>query len=134
MFGPVPGEPPATLLPKIHGEFGLGVAFLFLIIALLGVVFWVRNRDPGAFFWRLVAAAQVGVGVQILLGLLMLLSGRRASNWVHYAYGLFPVLTLYAAHRYSKKMKGLEWVAFAIVGVVNFGLMFRGYVTGMGHP
>jgi heme A synthase len=122
------------VLPRIHGEFGLGVAFVFLIIALLGLVFWIRNRDPGATFWRLVALAQVGVGVQILLGTLMLLSGRRATNWVHYAYGLFPVLTLYVAHRYSKKAKGLEWVAFAIVGLVNFGLMFRGYMTGMGHP
>jgi len=122
------------LLPRIHGTFGLAVAFVFLIIAALGVVFWVRNRDPGALFWRLVALAQVGVGVQILLGLLMLLSGRRATNWVHYAYGLFPVLTLYVAHRYSKKAKGLEWVAFSIVGLVNFGLMFRGYMTGLGRP
>jgi heme A synthase len=122
------------LLPRIHGEFGLGVAIVWLVIALLGVVFWARNRDPGPVFWRILAVAQVGVGIQILLGLLMLLSGRRASNWVHYAYGTFPVLTLYAAHRYSAKMKGIEWVAFAIVGLVNFGLMFRGYLTGMGHP
>jgi hypothetical protein len=121
------------VLPTIHGEFGLGVAYLFLIIALLGLVYWVRNRDPGAWFWRLLAVAQVGVGVQILLGLLMLLSGRRATNWVHYAYGLFPLLMLYVAHRYSKRAKGLEWVAFAIVGLVNFGLMFRGYLTGTGH-
>ena len=122
------------MLPRIHGTFGLAVAFVFLIIAALGVVFWVRNRDPGGFFWGLVALAQVGVGVQILLGLLMLASGRRAANWVHYAYGLFPVLTLFVAHRYSKKAKGLEWVAFAIVGLVNFGLMFRGYMTGLGRP
>jgi hypothetical protein len=122
------------LLAKIHGEFGLGVAILFLVLCLSGVVYWVRNRDPGAFFWRLLALAQVGVGVQILLGLLMLSAGRRSASWVHYAYGLFPVLTLFVAHRYSAKTKGLEWVAFAIVGLVNFGLMFRGYLTGTGSP
>jgi hypothetical protein len=121
------------LLPRIHAAFGLGVAFIFLIIALLGLVFWIRNRDPGSFFWQLVALAQVGVGIQILLGLLMLASGRRAANWVHYAYGIFPALTLYVAHRYSKRTKGLEWVAFAIVGFVNCALMVRGFMTGMGH-
>ena len=119
-------------LRTIHGEFGLGVAFLFLAIALCGVVFWLRNRDPGPFFWRLVAAAQVGVGIQILLGIAMLLTQPVRPKWVHYAYGTFPVLTLAVAHRYSKKAKGLEWVAFAIVGLVNFGLMYRGYMTGKG--
>lgn len=119
-------------LRTIHGEFGLGAAFLFLIIALWGVVFWIRNRDPGSFFWRLVAAAQVGVGIQIVLGIAMLATQKGRPEWLHYAYGTFPVLTLVVAHVYSKKAKGLEWVAFGIVGLVNFGLMYRGYMTGQG--
>jgi hypothetical protein len=79
-----------------------------------------------------VAAAQVGVGIQILLGIAMLLTQEGRPEWVHYAYGIFPVLTLVVAHVYSKKTKGLEWVAFAIVGLVNFALMYRGYMTGQG--
>jgi hypothetical protein len=122
------------LLRTIHEGFGLGVAFAWLALCLLGIAFWIRNRDPGTFFWRLLAVAQVGVGVQILLGLLMLLTTERRPHWVHYAYGLFPVLTLYAAHTYSKKLKGIEWAAFALVGLVNFGLMFRGYQTGAAAP
>lgn len=116
----------------LHAEFGRGVAYVFLAIALLGIVYWVRNRDPGAFFWRLLALAQIGVGIQILLGLWMLATTEAGDRpeWLHYAYGLFPVLTLAVAHRYSQRAKGLEWVAFSIVGLVNFGLMYRGFMTG----
>src|SRR5918996_1175077 len=121
-----------SALRTVHHWFGLGVAYVFLLIALAGVVLWVRNRDPGEWFWRLLAFAQVGVGVQIVLGLLIFAGGGRASTWLHYAYGVFPALTLYFAHKHSKKAKGLEWAVFALVGLVNFGLMFRGYMTGTG--
>ncbi|MGH9194692.1 MAG: hypothetical protein ACRD1T_03010, partial [Acidimicrobiia bacterium] len=61
---------------------------------------------------------------------LFALGGRRP--WLHYAYGGFPIVVIVAAHRLSRRIEGLEWVAFAVAGAVNFGLLLRGFMTGTG--
>lgn len=116
-------------MATIHREFGLTVAGVFLLIAIWGLAAWIRNKDPGPWFWRLLAAGQVGVGGQVLLGIILLSLGR-GRPLVHYAYGLFPILVLLVAHRYARRVAGVEWAVFAIAGLVNFGLLFRGFLTG----
>lgn len=117
------------LMVFVHGWFGLGLVALFLLIGLTGILFWVRNRDPGGWIWKLLAAAQAGLVLQALIGILLIALGGRRS-WLHYAYGVFPFLVLWVAHRFSKRYAGLEWVVFALAGLVIFGLLLRGYMTG----
>jgi hypothetical protein len=115
----------------VHRIVGLTIGALFGALALWGLVLWIRNRNPGNGFWRLLAVAQAGLGVQILVGIFMLLTkGGRPP--LHYVYGGFPLLVLYFAHRYAKKLEGIEWIAFAIAGLVIFGLQVRGFMTGIG--
>lgn len=114
-----------------HQYLGIGLIAVFAAIGIWGLVAWFRNRDPGRGFWGLLVAAQVGIGIQLVAGaILFSLGGRRP--WLHYAYGLFPILVLIVAHRMSRKLPGLEWAAFAIAGLVSSGLLLRGYVTGLG--
>ena len=57
------------------------------------------------------------------------LSGARRP-WLHYSYGIFPVLVLAVAHRISKKYQGIEWAVFAVAAFVIVGLLVRAYMTG----
>lgn len=117
------------LLSRFHQIVGLALGGLFLGISLAGLGCWISNRDPGSWFWRLLAAAQAGLGVQLLAGAAMLaLRGNRSI--LHYVYGGFPVLVLLFTHRASRKLKGLEWAAFAAASFFIFGLQLRGYMTG----
>jgi hypothetical protein len=68
--------------------------------------------------------------VQILFGVILLAMGKHRI-WLHYSYGLFSVLVLYAAHRISKKFEGVEWAVFAVASAVVFGLLLRAYMTGI---
>ncbi|MGH2733679.1 MAG: hypothetical protein ACRDJG_12220 [Actinomycetota bacterium] len=115
----------------VHRILGLSVAAVFLLVFIWGTAAWIRNRDPGPWFWRVVAFGQVGVVVQILIGLILYARGGRPSDPLHYAYGLFPLLILAVAHRSARRFQGLEWAVFAIAGLVIFGLMSRGFMTGM---
>lgn len=113
----------------VHRFVGLGIAAIFGLLAVWGLVLWMRNRDPGQGFWRLLAVGQVGLGVQVLFGIVMFFL-RGGMEPLHYVYGAFPLLVLFAAHRYSRNFKGLEWVAFALAGLFIFGLQLRGFMTG----
>jgi hypothetical protein len=63
---------------------------------------------------------------------LVLLAMGGSQSLLHYAYGIFPALVLIVAHRFSKRFPGIEWAVFALAGLVIFGLLLRGYMTGIG--
>ncbi|MGI8425404.1 MAG: hypothetical protein ACR2FO_01475 [Actinomycetota bacterium] len=119
------------IITTAHRFIGLTLAGIFLVIALFGLVSWISNRDPNKWFWRLLAAGQVGLVVQILAGLLLLVTKGNQPP-LHYVYGAFPVLVLLFAHRISKRLQGLEWAAFAVASFFIFGLQLRGMMTGSG--
>jgi heme A synthase len=123
-------------MPQVHRFFGLALAGLFLILGLWGILMWIRNKDPGEAFWRLLAVCQAGLGVQALIGITLFLMGRRPPGHtpaLHYAYGAFPVLVLVWTHRNSGRFfPRFEWALFSLAGIVNFGLLFRGFMTGIG--
>jgi len=113
----------------LHRYFGLVLAALFLILFFWGIGGWVTNRHPGKWFWRILAVAQVGLAGPAITGIALFVIGGR-PHLLHFAYGLFPVIVLLVAHRFSRRFEGLEWTVFAIAGLVNFGLLTRGFMTG----
>ncbi len=112
-----------------HRVLGIALAGAFLLISLWGLVSWIRNRDPGPNFWRLLAAGQGGLALQAAVGAILFFV-RGQMPVLHYIYGGFPILVLIFAHKMSKRLEGLEWAAFAVAGFFIFGLQLRGMMTG----
>ncbi len=135
-------SPPCTswqrLMVNVHRFVAYAIPTFFALLALWSLVSFIRNKSPGDFFWNVVAAAQVILGIQILIGgiLYLFTDGRPQSNgpeWLHYVYGgLFPLAVLVVAHRVSKKNESLAWVVFGFGALVIFGLTFRALQTGLG--
>lgn len=113
-----------------HQYLGIGLTAVFAAIGIWGIGAWLRNRDPGRAFWGLLAGAQVGIGIQFIAGAVLFAMGGRRP-WLHYAYGLFPILLLIVAHRMSRRLPGLEWVGFSIACLISSGLLLRAYLTGL---
>jgi uncharacterized membrane protein len=126
-------------MTDIHRFVGYSIPTGFAILTLWAVVSLIRNRNPHDLFWQLLAALQVVIGIQVIVGGILFLGGSRpASNgpqWLHYVYGaLFPAAVLVAAHRFarSERWRQIPWAVFGFAALICFGLTFRALQTGLG--
>lgn len=90
-------------------------------------------------FWRAVSVAQILLFAQFLVGVALLVMGRlpAGSDWFtnvfHVLYGaVFPVIVLFFAHKWSREGRRHPHTAFAVTGLVIFGLTARAWMTGFG--
>lgn len=121
----------------LHRFVGYSVPTGFAVLTLWALYSLVRNKEPAAFFWSLLAALQVVIGIQFIVGATLFLSGRRPAsngpNWLHYLYGaVFPALVLWYAHRRARKAPAAPWLIFGVAAFVCFGLTFRALQSGLG--
>jgi hypothetical protein len=121
----------------LHRYVAYAIPAGFALLVLWAVVSLVRNKAPGDRFWTLLAILQTVLGLQVVVGGILFLLGHRATpqgpEWLHYVYGgLFPVVVLAAAHRFSRRHESIAWIVFGIAALVNFGLTFRALQTGLG--
>jgi hypothetical protein len=127
-------------MSDIHAFVGFVVVGIFTVGWVWGLGAWIAKRGPGDAYWWWLTVAQVVAGIQAVLGIVLLLMGRRPGTWLHLVYGFGPLLVLGIAHvvaREGQKVKpGVEpmkpWVPFAWAAFICFGLTMRGLMTGLG--
>jgi heme A synthase len=83
-------------MPEIHLVVGCALIALNLAAFALGGVAWLRRR-PSITFWYLLRAAQASVFLQALLGGLLVLTGHKPGNSLHYLYGILPLVVSFLA-------------------------------------
>ena len=120
-----------------HEYFGYAVPAAFGILMLWAAYCLIRNRQPHARFWSLLAVAQVFVAIQVVAGGILFLAGGRppaSPQWLHYAYGgLFPAALLMLAHRLGRtRFESVPWVPFGAASLLICGLTIRALMTGLG--
>ena len=123
-------------MSRVHLYVGYVVPAGFALLALWTLIAFLRNRSPSGPYWTLLGFLQVVLGLQVLIGGILFLSGLEPAGgiaWLHYAYGgLFPAAVLVAAHRFAGKHQDVAWVVFGAAAFVNFGLTLRALMTGLG--
>ncbi len=121
-------------IAQIHGWVvgGTIVGSWLLIMVLALVLRAVAGQREVPWFWKLVSGAQVLLGLQLLFGLVLLAIGRRPAadlftTSFHLLYGfVFPLVVLFFGHKWAREGRFHPLTAFAVVGLVNFGLTARG--------
>src|SRR4029450_10753351 len=110
----------------------------FVIVSALGGMFlwglvaFIVKREPNQWWWRLLAALQVILIVQLGAGLALLALGR-SRPLLHYAYGaVFPAIVLVGAHVIARGLddEADAWKVFAVASFFLFGLTLRALTTG----
>ena len=120
-------------MSEIHKFVGIGVVTLFAVTTLWGLGAILRKRqDAGKVFWILVAATQVAVGLQLIVGVVLLLLGKHLPVLLHLAYGVFTAAALVWAHVEGRKRTILRYVPFVWACLFAFGLSLRAFQTGVG--
>lgn len=136
-------------MPEVHRFVGFAVVGIFAVGWLWGLGAWIARRGPGERYWVWLSVAQVTAGLQAVLGIVLLLTGRRVvagssvQNALHYVYGLLPLLLFVFAHivaragnaslvGFDAKKRIASWVPFAWAAFICFGLTTRALMTGLG--
>jgi heme A synthase len=83
-------------MPEVHLVVGCALIALNLIAFVIGGLAWLRHR-PSIPFWYLLRAAQLSVFLQALLGGLLLFTGHKAAEELHYLYGILPLVISFIA-------------------------------------
>jgi hypothetical protein len=97
----------------IHLIMGIAVLATNLGAGIWGGIAWLRQA-PSPGFWYLLRVAQVAVVLQVLIGAILLISGRESSDGLHYLYGVLPIFVsmLAEAARAGAGARELEGIDF----------------------
>ena len=122
---------------EVHKYVGFSIPAGFLLLTLWTIASLIRNRPPANPFWTLLAILQVLIGIQVLVGGFLFLTGARPTTegpeWLHYVYGaLFPAFVLTIAHGQAKRYSDIPWVVFGIAAFLCAASTFRAIQTGLG--
>jgi hypothetical protein len=129
--------PCQTVVCKAHAAVGFVIVAGWFLLFLFGLIGFLARREPGRSFWGLLGLLQALLGIQLLVGIVVLTMGRRADSILHYLYGVvFPVVVLLIAHVLARGMddESDTWKVFAISAFFVFGLTLRALTTGLGLP
>lgn len=78
-------------MAEVHLVVGCALVLLNLAAFAVGGLAWYRER-PSIRFWYLLRAAQASVFLQAMLGGLLVFTGHKADESLHYLYGILPLL------------------------------------------
>ncbi len=81
---------------EVHGYTAEAVLGLSIIAGAWGAVAWILKK-PSVYFWYVLRAAQVVLVLQVILGVILLLSGHKPKEELHFVYGIAPLFVMMIA-------------------------------------
>ncbi len=78
-------------MAPVHLVVGCAVIALNLVAFAVGGIAWYRDR-ASIRFWYLLRAAQAAVLLQVMLGGLLVFTGHKPDDSLHYLYGILPLV------------------------------------------
>jgi heme A synthase len=88
-----------------------------------------RRRGASGWVAHLIALAQTLVVAQVGLGLLLLADHKHAADRLHYAYGSFALLAVFAPWLYAPDEPRMRLAWFAGATLLAAALAVRAYMT-----
>lgn len=132
-------------LVGVHGYLlGFAVVGGWAVVCLWSLVLRLARAGETPWFWRAVSLVQILLALQFAVGLVLLLmwllgaaglpgDGSAFQVTFHLLYGAgFPLIVLFFGHKWARDARVHPHSAFALVGLVNFGLTARAWMVGAG--
>jgi hypothetical protein len=121
------------VLTFIHNRLALTTILFALALGLWAAWNWFRGRGVDSNYWGAIIIGEILVLGQGVLGVLMVISGARPADLLHFLYGAlvalgWPAVYVYTNARATRAEAGL----YALISLAIFGLAVRAVVTGGG--
>lgn len=137
-----------SAIVSAHGYvIGLTVVSVWAVIMFWSLALRFTTHTETPTFWRAVSVGQVLLALQLLVGLVLIgywllgdgqpPAANSGGGWFngtfHILYGVvFPLVALVVGHRVARAGTYNPHSVFAVVGLVNFGLLARAFQVGAG--
>ncbi|MHB8618888.1 MAG: hypothetical protein ACYDAG_04825 [Chloroflexota bacterium] len=116
---------------QFHQAIATSAILLMLILALWGIGAGVLKRSVGGTYRSTYVLTMGLFAVQAVIGLGLLITGRRAAIGLHYAYGVVTLIVLGLAYSYTGRASARrEAFIFGFAALFTLGLVIRAYMTG----
>lgn len=115
-----------------HLVLGTLVLVSNLAVALWGALVWRGRATPNQAFAQTLAFSHAATIGQSFLGLLLLSSGDRAPQELHYVYGIVPPVLILFGYSSRNDDARRNIGVFALVAFLVLLIAARAYMTGRG--
>jgi hypothetical protein len=105
------------------------VLLIAMCVAAATAALIARRRGAGRTVAHLIALAQTLLVAQVLFGLVLLAQHKRAHDRLHYAYGTFALLAVFAPWLYAPSEPRTRLLWFGIATLLAAALGVRAYMT-----
>lgn len=125
-------------MSAVHRWLGTAIVLLFVVTMLWAVALLLLRRDETPLLMRgLQHWTENLLVVQIVLGVILLLMGRRVVGppdaWLHAFYGsLFPFVAIVGGRLAALRREHRQYIGFAWGAFFAFGLTLRAVQTACG--
>jgi len=113
-----------------------------LFLALVAGAYALRRRPLPPWYWGLISVVVALVAFQVVVGIVLLLSGSAPRRSLHLMYGALAAVTAviqaglrpgaFLRHRYAADLASSEARILALISLTGFALIARAWMTGMG--
>lgn len=118
------------IIAALHATLAQTVMYFFFAIGMWGLFEYFRGGELGGSIGGAFVIGQVLVGVQVLLGLIILAGDYRVQS-VHFLYGISAIISLPFAWSYMRARHPRQaLMVYSLVALFICGLAIRGIVTG----
>lgn len=119
-----------SLFVTLHERLGNGAPIFMIGLALLSFINYARGRGVDGSIIGVIVIGEIFMIVQVVLGLILWLSGLFPARLIHFLYGSLTILTFPALWVYTQgatdRRAALLW---AVMGLFMMGLAFRAIGT-----
>jgi drug/metabolite transporter (DMT)-like permease len=119
-----------ALLVDLHLILGLALVFLVAAILVLALPAALAGRRPPQLYIPLHRLAAAVIGLQIVLGALLLATGKRPGTVLHLVYALAALMVMPAARLMIRRDPGHGRVYQIGATTLLLGVLFRLVTTG----
>jgi heme A synthase len=115
---------------ELHQLIARALVLYFALVGIWGVFVGLRRAEFNSSF-RGALIIGVGLGVvQAVVGLVLVFSGQRPADNLHYLYGASVILTLPLVASYISDKKFSRPLAYGLASLFMAGLAIRAITTG----
>ncbi|MBI2939702.1 MAG: hypothetical protein HYY04_04625 [Chloroflexi bacterium] len=113
-----------------HATISRMILLITLVVAVWALATAIGRRSLSPAFWSAFVVAEAILGVQAIIGILLLLLGRQPRDWLHLAYGLIAAAALPFANSYAARSPARAALILGLTALFTFGLGVRAITTG----